>query len=79
MSNDLPVSLGPGGIRRAVTRCVFPGSEYLRELITKCRLLLTELPEEDDIPVPADLNQDMRAELVDSAQAWDDIAPGACA
>ena len=37
------------------------------------RLLEEEVADADDIPVPADLEQTTREQLVNSAQAWDDV------
>ena len=46
---------------------------YKRAVIQEAVDRLLEEQNEDDIPVPADLEQAMRGQIVNSAQAWDDL------
>ena len=46
---------------------------YKRAVIQEAVDRLLEEQNEDDIPVPADLEQVMREQIVNSAQAWDDV------
>lgn len=47
--------------------------DYTRAVIQNAVDRLLEDEDDDDIPVPADLEQATREQLVDSAQAWDDV------